>query len=161
MARIFLVLSLCVLLTACFEGTTVDKEAPSFVDRESAPLPDQKPTEVDTVVHENESSFVPLPVNETNRSLSDDERYRFRGKDVVRLYVWNELGSQQLLMAEGTAASVAKLRVNVQVAAIGEDDGGEVKLYVNSKPARTLNAREETKVDNTWIFVSEIIVVSE
>jgi hypothetical protein len=147
---------LCLLavlfLVGCREASTVDRDSPSFVDRGNEPT-------VDTGVLEENESLPEPPVNVTeNATITLDEKKAFVGKDAVKIWVWNERGSQSLLMAEGTGASIPELRITVQASAIGHEGSGEVKFFLNGKPVKTLNEDEEACVDNTCIFVTDFFL---
>jgi hypothetical protein len=159
----YALLMVCLFAVACTSGGNVDREAPSFVDS-SAPPTVQKEiptTQPETIVNQTSPDFVPPPENYTqNATITIDEKQAWIGKDLVKIWVWNERGSQQLLMAEGTGASIAKLKVNVEVAIVGPEDGGEVQLLVNGQKTKVLNEKEEQKIGNTWVFISDVFLSS-
>jgi hypothetical protein len=151
-------LLVCVLLVAC-GGGTVDTAAPTFVDADSAPGIDAGLPAVSEVINQTNKDFVPPPTNYTaNATISLDEKKAWIGKDLVKVWVWNERGSQQLILAEGTGASIAELKVNVQVNIVGPEDGGEVLMSVNGQRTKVLNEKEEQKIGNTYVFVSDIFL---
>jgi hypothetical protein len=153
------------LLVACNpDNVQFDNESPSFVDPGTDSYVDRgiptTPAEP-AVLNESHEDFVPPP-NTTNSTVNEDETTRFANRDIVRLWVWNDRGSQQVLMAEGTGISIAKMKTSVSVVAVGRDnEGGEVKLIVNGKSSPVLHEREEAKVGDSWVFISEIILQSE
>jgi hypothetical protein len=154
------------VLVACTDGGNVDTGAPSFVDTKEQSTVDtgiivDAPSEDKGVVNQSSGEFVPPPTNYTeNATISIDEKKQWIGRDMVQIYVWNERGTQKLIMAEGTGVSVPSLKVNVEVSIIGPEDGGEVIFLVNGQKSKVLNMREEQKVGNTWIYVSDIFLSS-
>jgi hypothetical protein len=153
MNKKLLLLVCAFLLVSCQVRTNVDDAAPSFVDDNAAPT-------VDTGVPPPTDEEQPAPpVNVTeNATITLDEKKSFIGRDVVKLWVWNERGSQSLLMAEGTGASIPELKISIQASAIGHEGTGEVKFFLNGKPLRTLNEDEEACLDGTCVFVTDFFL---
>ena len=168
--RLALILLLFLSVTACREGKTVDREAPSFVDGDSANsyIDSGEGSAIDDpakvfreppVVPATADEFVEPPENYTQNATIDIETKKsFIGKDVVKLWVWNDRGSQSLIMAEGSTVTLDKLEVTVAVGPIGHDEGGETVVTINGKRSRALGYREETKLGNTWVFISDFFL---
>jgi hypothetical protein len=169
---VFLLLLLCssFLLSACREGKTVDKQPNLYVDPQSggtfvdsgsgssidnpAPKPADNP-----VLSDNDSGFRAPPGNYTQNATIDlDTKKAFVGRDVVKLWVWNDRGSQAIIAPEGSSVSVSKLGLTVKIGPIGHDGGGKTVVSVNGVDSKVLSYRQETKVGSTWIFVSDFFL---
>jgi hypothetical protein len=167
-SALVIMLALSVLLvSACDRGeydTKVDAEqrygfdktAAPTVDREAPPTQPTNPSkEAPVVLNETHAEYVPPPTQQVRY----DERSRFVGKDAVRFWIWNQRGSAQLLLAEGETASITTLQVTVRVDSIGVGNRGETVLLVLDGDALPLtHEREEVRVGNTYVFISEILL---
>lgn len=159
----FTLLTLLFLLTACHPGHTVTPESPTFVDNGSAggfdanSISETNPSA--DIRAQTDIDFEPPPENYTaNATISIAEKQALIGKDAVKVWVWNDLGSQEIVIPEGSAANILKLKVTIAASIISSENGGSVQLLVNGARAETLGMREETKVGSTWVFVSDMFL---
>lgn len=160
MNKIVFCLLFLFLLAGCREGTYVDKASPSFVDSGSPPMVDNGVPPLpknDSVINETDEQFVAPPVNYTqNATISIAEKQSFVGRNVVKLWVWNDKGSQSLLMAEGSIVTIDWLGVTVKLFIVGTN--GEALFEVNGKRSKALHERQEDQVDGTWLFISDVFL---
>ncbi len=157
---VFAGIALLLLLTACSDGGWVDRQSPSFVDRDSVKTPSaENNTRNETapaapIMNETSKDFVPPPPTNSSISGTGDDS-RFEGRSLVTLWIWNRNGSQHVVMAEGTGISIPTMKVSVTVLAVGND--GRAMIAVSGAQPRALAMREETYFGDTWVYVSEII----
>ena len=173
-----LILCCVVVLTGCRQGRTVDTGSPSFVDKNSAhgfdnqsPQPQvgiQNTTPSQSAVYNNTSKEYVLPPNAGSNLINNttvispaaEAANVFKGKDTVSLWVWNKRGSQYITLAAGSTLSLAKLGVSISCVAIGRNNGGKVKLAVNTNAAPSLSIGQETSVDGTWLLIDDVLFSS-
>lgn len=160
-----LLLTLSVFVVACDRGeydTKVDSEPRYGFDATSAPTVDREsvtvgnpPAQQAVVLDEAHDEYVPPPLE---RPAVNQEN-RFVGKDAVRFWIWNKRGSAQLLLAEGETAMISSLDQTVRVDSIGVSSRGEtVLLVLNGEPLPLTHEREEVRLGDTYIFISEILL---
>ncbi len=163
-ASVFTLLLISLTFVACERGeykTPVDSTVRSQYDATPRPTVDAgRPTEssnAPVAIPETSEAFVPPP-NRTITSPISDERARFVGKDGVRLWIWNSKGSAQLFLAEGEKASIPAVGRVLEVNAIGGTGGGRVYFILDGKQLPILKNREQVKIGDTYVFVSEILL---
>lgn len=165
---ILALVSVSLLLSACnADNVRFDNESPSFVDTDSVPGIDtgiQEPPLDDAVLNESSEGFVPPPREENitynGEVQSADMPVQLRGRSAVTLWVWNELGSQRVIMSEGSGAGVSRLKIIVEVGAVSSQDGGRAAVSISGQPARIMAEGEETRFGNTWVYISDILAPS-
>ncbi len=162
--QLLFVVGACLLLLVGCKGNTVDRSAPTFVDRGAGATVDVSIEREDDVTIADDIVELDASVQgngTANQTVSSQAATYFPHKDVVQLYVANAQGVERLLIAEGAGAGLQRLRVSVQVILVGESDGEVVaKVSVNGKPLPALAVGEEASGGGTRIIVRDIILQS-